>query len=514
MSAETGKVWVCVVCGYVHEGPEPPGECPVCGADASQFEEDTPPAAKAQPPEPARDKAWVCVVCGYVHHGPTPPEECPQCGAGADDFEPEKENPPAAAAHEPDSESVQPDYLAAWRRDKDEAEPRLARIQQQALTGVSEITAMRTRRAVPGWEDILFKGAQLYRLPLNEDEPVSLRTVIGPGARRPVTLELPFYVSHMSFGALSKEAKMALARGAARMGTAMCSGEGGLLPEERAEAGIYIYEIGTASFSWREEAVRQADAVEIKIGQAAKPGMGGHLPKAKITDEIAAIRGISRDQDAISPGRPFHLERPEDLTATVAQLREWIDGKPVGVKIAAGHVEEDLAVVLAVKPDFVTIDCRGGGTGAGPVFVKDNTCLPPAHAVHRARRFLNNAGSGVTLCVTGGFRDSADIAKALALGADAVALATASLIAIGCQQYRVCHTGKCPVGITTQDPELRARLDVEQSARRYVNFASVLRHELEAFARINGRADIHDLDRSDLITTSSEISEHTGIDHA
>jgi len=373
---------------------------------------------------------------------------------------------------------------------------------------------MRTKCPVPGWDDILFKGAQLYRLPLNEDEPVAMRTVIGPSAERPVTLEIPFYVSHMSFGALSREAKMALARGSRRMGTAICSGEGGLLPEERAEAAIYIYEIGTGDFSYREDAVRQADAVEIKIGQAAKPGLGGHLPKAKITEEIAAIRGIPLGQDSISPGRPFHLSRPEDLINTVAQLREWAEGRPVGVKITAGHVEEDLAIVIAAKPDFITIDCRGGGTGAGPVFVKDNTCLPPVYALHRARQFLDKAGCPATLCITGGFRDSADIAKALAMGADAVALATASLIAIGCQQYRVCHTGKCPVGITTQDPALRARFDVGQSTQRLVNCFGAMRHELETFARINGRCDIHALDRSDLVTISDDIARYADIEHA
>ncbi len=512
MPGKKVKTWRCMVCEYVHKGPEPPEECPVCGADATQFEAieiaDAADDERAATP-PA---AWVCVVCGHVHTGEQPPSECPQCGAGPDDFEAQK--PAEAAAPHAEARGLRADYLAAWRRDKDDVEPRFARIQQLALTGQSEVTAMRTRCPVPGWDDILFKGAQLHRLPLNEDEPVVMRTVIGPTAEGPVTLDIPFYVSHMSFGALSREAKTALARGSRRMGTAICSGEGGLLPDERAEAGIYIYEIGTADFSYRQEAVRQADAVEIKIGQAAKPGLGGHLPKAKITKEIAAIRGIPLGRDSVSPNRPFHLKRPEDLIHTVAQLREWAEGRPVGVKIAAGHIEEDLAIVTAAKPDFITIDCRGGGTGAGPVFVKDNTCLPPVYALYRARRFLDKAGCPATLCITGGFRDSADIAKALAMGADAVALATAALIAIGCQQYRVCHTGKCPVGITTQDPALRARFDVGQSTQRLVNCFAAMRRELETFARISGRSDIHALDRSDLVTISDEIARHAGIEHA
>jgi glutamate synthase domain-containing protein 2 len=186
----------------------------------------------------------------------------------------------------------------------------------------------------------------------------------------------------------------------------------------------------------------------------------------------------------------------------------------VGVKITAGHIEGDLAVVMAAAPDFVTIDCRGGATGSAPTFVKDNVCLPPIFAIHRARRALDAAGSGMTLCVTGGFRDSTDIAKAIAMGADAVALATASLIAIGCQQYRICHTGKCPVGITTQDGELRSRFSIEASTERYVNFFTATKRELEVLARINGRRDVHDLDVSDLVTLDREISEHTSIEHA
>jgi len=191
-----------------------------------------------------------------------------------------------------------------------------------------------------------------------------------------------------------------------------------------------------------------------------------------------------------------------------------IGGKPVGVKITAGHIEEDLAAVLSADPDFVTIDCRGGATGAAPTFLKDNVCVPPSFAIRRARRFLDAKGSDVTFCVTGGFRDSTDIAKALALGADAVALATASLIAIGCQQYRICHTGRCPVGVTTQDPGLRARLVVEKSAERFVNFYAATARELEVLARTNGRSSIHDLDLTDVMTISHEVSAHTDISHA
>jgi glutamate synthase domain-containing protein 2 len=318
----------------------------------------------------------------------------------------------------------------------------------------------------------------------------------------------------MSFGALSREAKIALARGSRLAGTLICSGEGGLLPVEREEAALYIYELGTATFSHRDEAIRQADAVEIKIGQAAKPGLGGHLPKEKVTEEISQVRGIPVGHDSISPGRFTGIDKKGDLKKVAARVREVLDGKPLGIKITASHIEQDLAEALEAEPDFITIDCRGGATGAAPTFVKDNVCLPPVFALHRARTYLDKVGSKVTLCMTGGFRDSADIAKALAMGADAVALATASLIAIGCQQYRICHSGRCPVGITTQDPKLRERLDAGKSAQRLVNFYKATCEEVATFARINGRDDVHALDTTDLVTISNEISQNTRIEHA
>jgi glutamate synthase domain-containing protein 2 len=462
-------------------------------------------------------KIWVCNVCGYEHEGDEPSEECPVCGAGPDEFS-LQESPPA------EDETLAPkatkegnpleDYLQEWGRDQDDFESKYARIAILAKTGASTSSPMRTQKKFPDWDHVLFRGAQLDPMPLNADVPVSTRTVLGPGSAHPLELNLPFYVSHMSYGALSREAKIALARGATEAGTATCSGEGGMLPEERSAAGSYIYELGTAAFSHREENIKQADAIEIKIGQAAKPGLGGTLPRVKITDEIAAIRGIPRDRDSHSPGRHTGIDTPADLKKRVAELRAMTAGRPIGIKFTAGRVEADLAVALAAEPDFVTIDCRGGGTGSSPDFVKDHVCLPPIFALHRARRFLDQEGSQVTLCMTGGFRDSTDIAKALAMGADAVALATAAMIAVGCQQYRICDTGRCPVGIATQDPELRKRFDIDLSVQRFVNFASGLERELATIARINGHDDVHDLNVDDLVTLDHEISLYTTIKHA
>jgi glutamate synthase domain-containing protein 2 len=295
----------------------------------------------------------------------------------------------------------------------------------------------------------------------------------------------------------------------------MCSGEGGILPESMESSHRYIFEYVPNLYSVSEENLRNADAIEIKIGQSVKPGMGGHLPGNKVTDEIAAVRGFPAGQDIISPARFEDVADGEQLHAKVAWLRESSGGRPIGIKLAAGHIESDLEVVLAANPDFITIDGRGGATGAAAKVVKDACSVPTIFALHRARRYLDTRGAdGVSLIMTGGLRLSSDIAKALALGADAVAIATAALIACGCQQYRICHTGNCPVGITTQDSELRSRLDVELSAQRLENFLRASTRELADFARLTGHDDVHQLGLADLCTTSTEIANHTGIQHA
>jgi glutamate synthase domain-containing protein 2 len=387
-------------------------------------------------------------------------------------------------------------------------------IHHAAVTGESVIEPMRSRKPVISWDEILVQGAQLARLPLNEDQPVNTRTVIGPGAEHPLVLDTPVFVSHMSFGALSREIKIALATGAAAAGTATCSGEGGIVPESLAAAHRYIFEYVPNRYSLTEENLGAVDAVEIKIGQSAKPGLGGHLPGNKVTEEISEIRGFPVGEDIHSPAHFDDITSASELRDKVAWLREASGGKPIRIKLAAGHIEADLEVALAAQPDFVTVDGRAGATGAAPKVVKDATAIPTIYALARARRFLDARGADmVSLVITGGLRLSSDIAKALAMGADAVAIATAALVAAGCQQYRICHTGKCPVGITTQHPELRARLNIELSAKRLENFLSVTTAELQAFARLSGHADVHQLSTADLRTTSSEIADHTTIAH-
>lgn len=406
------------------------------------------------------------------------------------------------------------DYLAQWKRTDDQREPYLDEIHTIAETGRSIIEPMRTAKKTPTWDDLLIKGAQLATLPLNEDEPVQTETVLGPGADKPLVIDTPMIVSHMSYGALSREIKTALAKGSAAVGTAICSGEGGMLEEEFAHAHRYILEYVPNQYSITDENLCRVDAIEIKIGQSAKAGMGGHLPGGKVTEEIAAVRGREVGRDIVSPARFPGVQTAQDLRGLVDSLRERAAGRPVGVKIAAGNLEPDLEFALAAGPDFITLDGRAGATGAAPKVVKDAVSVPTIHALCRARALLDqHRVKHVSLIITGGMRVSADFAKALALGADAVAIATAALIASGCQQYRICNTGNCPVGIATQDPQLRRRLHVDLSARYLENFLRVCTEELKTFARLTGHRNIHGISVHDLCTTNSELSNTTVIEH-
>ena len=464
---------------------------------------------------------YICTVCGFEYdedrEGVAWEElddawSCPVCGAAKDLYEKrEAETSPAPA----ETVGSGKPYQQAWERANDDLESWMKDIHEMARSGESIDEPMRTRLPVVSWDDILIKGAQLARLPLAHDAKVSTRTTIGKRAARPMVMETPIIVSHMSYGALSKEAKMALAKGAAMAGTAVGSGEGGVLPESRALAHRYILEYVPNQYSIDEENLRAADAIEIKFGQSAKPGMGGHLPGNKVTEEIAVIRGRAPGEDIHSPSSFPDIQSPEELKAKVGWLRKVSGGRPIGIKLAAGHIEADLEIALEASPDFVTIDGRAGGTGSAPKLVKAATSVPTIYALYRARKFLDEQGAdGVALIVTGGLRVSADFAKALAMGADAVAIATAALMAIGCQQYRMCNTGKCPMGIATQDPELRRRFSVEKSAEQLARFLRVCTGELETFARLSGHDGVHGMAYSDLLTANSEISNHTAIEHA
>ncbi len=386
-------------------------------------------------------------------------------------------------------------------------------IHQMAVTGKSIGGSMGTQMPMPDWDDILLLGSQLNPPPLDEDSVVDTVTVIGKHAKKPMILENPVYISHMSFGALSKEVKIALAKGSAMAKTAMCSGEGGILREEKQEAYKYIFEYIPNKYSVTDENLQEADAIEIKIGQGTKPGMGGHLPGEKVTAEIAAIRGRKEGEDIQSPSKFPELNSKEDLRDMVDMLRRRSQGRPIGIKIAAGNIEQDLEYCVFACPDFITIDGRGGATASSPLMLREATSIPAIYALSRARKYLDLAGSDISLVITGGLRVSADFAKALAMGADAVAIASAGLIAAACQQYRICGSGNCPVGVATQNPELRERLKVDAAAQRVANFLNVSLEELKTFARVTGNSSVHGLTLDHLVTTDKDIAEYTGIRH-
>ncbi len=405
------------------------------------------------------------------------------------------------------------DYLKEYKNNnyKDEI---MEDIHQMAITGKSIISSMGTKKSLVSWDDILILGSQLNPMPLEHDEKVSTQTIIGKNAKKPLIIESPIIVSHMSFGALSKEAKEAIAIGSSKIKTAVGSGEGGILPEEFDNAYKYIFEYVPNKYSVTDENLKKVDAIEIKIGQATKPGMGGHLPGDKVTKEIAQIREKEQGKDIISPSKFSEIKTKEDLKQLVDELRIKSEGRPIGVKIAAGHIEKDLDFISYAKPDFITIDGRGGATGASPKIVRDSTSVPTIYALYRAKKYLKENNLNIDIIITGGLRISSDFVKALAMGADAVAIATSVMMACACQQYRICQSGKCPVGIATQDEDLRKRLIVSQSAKRVENFLTVSNEELKTFARITGHKNIHDLNNDDLCTLSSEIEKNINIKHA
>ncbi len=459
---------------------------------------------------------YKCSICGYIFdeekEGKPFSEltECPLCKQPVDKFELVEGEKKAASSN---SAPLDLSYPSETRK-TDSNYRYMKEIHEMAVTGKSAIEAMGTQMAMPNWDDILVLGAQLNPMPLDEHADVSLKTVIGKHAQKPMVLDMPVYISHMSFGALSKETKIAMAKGTAAVGTAMCSGEGGILPEEKDAAYKYIFEYVPNQYSVTDENLKTSDAIEIKIGQGTKPGMGGHLPGSKVTPEIAKVREKPVGEDVISPSKFSDISSPDDLKNLVSELRTRSEGRPIGIKIAAGRIEKDLEFCVYSEPDFITIDGRGGATGASPAIIRDSTSVPTIYALYRARKYLDSINSDIDLVITGGLRVSSDFAKAIAMGADAVAIASAAMVAAACQQYRICGTGMCPVGMATQDEKLRERLHIDTAAKRIENFLSCSANELRTFARITGNSDIHNLSVDDLCTISREISEHTNIPHA
>lgn len=368
------------------------------------------------------------------------------------------------------------------------------------------------RQQVPQWSSIQIVTGQLARKPLLDDAAVGTELIVGPRAKKPLRLEIPLLVSDMSFGSLSEEAKVALARGAELAGTGICSGEGGMLPEEQAACSRYFYELASARFGWSLDKVARVQAFHFKGGQGAKTGTGGHLPGIKVQGKIAAVRGLQPGVDAVSPSTFPDLHTPRDYRRVADEVREVAGGIPIGFKLSAQHIEDDLEFALAASADYIILDGRGGGTGAAPDVFKNNISVPTIPALARARRHLDRRRRReITLIVTGGLRVEADFVKALALGADGVALANSAIQAIGCVGMRACHTNNCPVGIATQQPHLRARLDVERSARQLERFLRASVELMQILARACGHDDLAGFEPADLTTFDREMAYLSGV---
>ena len=415
------------------------------------------------------------------------------------------------------------EYLGVYADTNPEnTEPYTKFIKKLAQQGLSEFghhgpsAAMGVdRNTLPKWEDIQFLPAQLDQRPLLDEEPVDTRVIIGKNARKPLVLDIPVFVSDMSFGALSKEAKIALAMGAEMAGTGICSGEGGMLPAEQEHNSKYFYELASGKFGFSWEKVAKVQAFHFKGGQGAKTGTGGHLPGHKVTPEIAEVRGLPVGQTAISPAAFPDLLEPGDFRALAEEVRSMTGGIPVGFKIAASHIEADIDFALQTGVDYIILDGRGGGTGSAPTVLRNNINVPTIPALARARRHMDKVGAkDVALIITGGLRVAEDFAKALMLGADAVAVSNAALQAIGCLGMRACNTNNCPVGIATQKEHLRKRLIIETSAQQLFNFFTAANGLIKVIARSCGHDHIGKFKLQDLSTFNRDIHYLTGIAYA
>jgi glutamate synthase domain-containing protein 2/nitrite reductase/ring-hydroxylating ferredoxin subunit len=400
-----------------------------------------------------------------------------------------------------------------------EDEPHNGYIQQLARDGLSKVghhgpgSAMGVSLTeLPQWDDLQFVTAQLHKLPLMEDVPVTTELVIGPRAKKPLVMKIPLFVSDMSYGALSEEAKVALAMGAELAGTGICSGEGGMLPEEQASNTKYLYELASAKFGYSLDKVARCQAFHFKAGQGAKTGTGGHLPGNKVSAKIAEVRGLGVGEPAISPPRFADLNSVEDYRRLADEVRDATGGIPIGFKLSAQHIEKDIDFALAASADYIILDGRGGGTGSAPNIFKHNISVPTMPALARARRHLDKIGVGrdVTLIMTGGLRIDADFCKALALGADGIALANSAIQAIGCLGMRACNSNNCPVGIATQKPHLRQRLILDASAQRLNNFFNATTEMMSVLARACGHDALSKFNLDDLTTFKHEVARLSG----
>jgi len=402
-------------------------------------------------------------------------------------------------------------------------EPTVTFIQQLAKEGLSIVghhgpmTSMGVpRNQLPHWDDLQVMAAQLATKPLMEDHAVGTELVVGPEAKKPLVLKIPLFVSDMSFGALSEEAKISLARGAELAGTGICSGEGGMLSEEQQENSRYFYELASAGFGYDEALLHRVQAFHFKGGQGAKTGTGGHLPANKNIGKIAEVRGIPAGTPAVSPPTFKDLSSVADFRGFADRVREMSGGIPVGFKLSANHIERDMQFALDASADYIILDGRGGGTGAAPEMFRDHISVPTIPALARARRFLDQQGASgrVTLIITGGLRVPIDFVKAMALGADGVALSNSAMQAIGCVAARMCNTNNCPAGIATQDEALRQLLNIEKASTRLASFFGASTELMQVMARACGHDHLNKFEKVDLATWHREMALLSGVNYA
>ncbi len=402
-------------------------------------------------------------------------------------------------------------------------EPTVLQIHELAREGLSKtghhgpMTSMGVpRNTLPHWDDLQILTAQMARKPLMEDIEVDTRLVIGPGSKRPLELDIPLFVSDMSFGALSEEAKTALATGAQLAGTGICSGEGGMLPEEQQANSRYLYELASAKFGYNEELLDRVQAFHFKGGQGAKTGTGGHLPGNKNKGKISQVRNIPEGEPAVSPPTFADLNSAEDFARFSDRVREITGGIPIGLKLSANHIERDIQFALDAGADYIILDGRGGGTGAAPVIFRDHISVPTIPALARARRYMDKVGASgrVTLIITGGLRLPMDFVKALALGADGVALANSAMQAVGCVAARMCNTNNCPAGVATQNPELRKRLKVGDASKRLATFFDTSAELMKVMSRACGHDALNKFSIDDLSTWDKDMAALSGVNFA
>jgi glutamate synthase domain-containing protein 2 len=388
-------------------------------------------------------------------------------------------------------------------------------IKELAETGKSTICSMGSQKNLPfSFSDIHFVPAQVYKIPREREDGVNTEITIGPRAKKPLIVASPIIISGMSLGATSRNSKLVISRVAKELGIGYNSGEGGILEEEIAEAPKHLIgQYATDRAAVEMSILKRLAAVEIRFGQGAYPGKGSYVPESKIAnEEVERVKGLRGYEQSSSPAHHFDMNNPKEIKDKVAWLRENSEMVPIGAKIGCGNVERDTGILVDAGVDFIALDGFGGGTGATEQYVRDNIGIPIMAALPRASKYLKEVGAEerVTLIVGGGLRTSTDFAKCLALGADAVYIATAALVAINCEQYRICHTGLCPTGVTSHKLALTKNLSIEQGVRRLSNFIRVSTEEIANITRIVGKDDVRKLCVEDLVSMKKELSEITG----